>query len=68
MLRFGRRKTKCLMFILINRKVYRESNYITKNGKVIVDGVRSIPLEGSGYTECAYLIGINYSYMEDYVP
>lgn len=56
------------MFILINRKVYRESNYITKNGKVIVDGVRSIPLEGSGYTECAYLIGINYSYMEDYVP
>lgn len=44
-----------------------ESNYLTEKGKIIVDGCRIISLEGSNYTECAYLNGIDYSYILEYV-
>lgn len=37
-----------------------ESNYITNNGKTVVFGVRIIDLEGSAFSECAYLHGIDY--------
>lgn len=43
-----------------------ESNYIVKDGKVEVDGCRIVSLEGSNYTECAYLNGVEYSFILEY--
>lgn len=41
-----------------------ESNYIrNKKRKVIVDGVRIIPISETHFTECAYLNGIDYDFI-----
>ena len=43
-----------------------ESNYIrNRKGKVIVFGVRIIPIDEANFTECAYLNGIEYSFILD---
>ncbi|MDO5436392.1 MAG: RHS repeat-associated core domain-containing protein, partial [Clostridia bacterium] len=40
-------------------EIVYESNYISGS----VDGVRAIPLAGSNFSECAYLVGINYDFI-----